>query len=90
MQLVNNWTESHRLTLALSKTEVVVLTKKRIPTVIPVLVRDEVVESKPTVKYLGVITDSKLSFFEQIRRTVDKAVSYTHLDVYKRQVIQCF
>ena len=31
------------------------------------------VESKPAVKYLGVMIDSKLSFLEQIRRTVDNA-----------------
>ena len=41
---VNNWMVSHGLTLALSKTEVVVLTKERIPTVIPVQVGDKVVE----------------------------------------------
>lgn len=73
MRLVNNWMESHGLTLALGKTEVVVLTKKRIPTVIPVRVGDEVVESKAAVKYLGVMIDSKMTFFEQIKRTADKA-----------------
>lgn len=34
MWLVNNWMVSHELTLALTKMEVVVLSKKRIPTVI--------------------------------------------------------
>ena len=62
MRLVSNL-----MGLALSKTEVLVLTKNRIPTVIPVRVGDEVVESKPAV-----MIDSKVSFFEQNMRTVDK------------------
>ena len=43
--------------------EVVVWTKKKIPTLIPVRVGDEVVEPKPAVMYLGVMIDSKLRFF---------------------------
>ena len=43
--------------LALSKMEVMVLTKKRIPTVITVRVADEVDKSKPVVKYLEVMED---------------------------------
>ena len=61
MRLVNNWIVLHGLTLALSKKEVVVLTKKRTPTVILVRVGGEVVESKATVKNLEVKIDSKLS-----------------------------
>lgn len=45
--------------IALSKTEVVVLTKKEIPTVIPIRVRNEVVWIKTSVKYVGVLTDYK-------------------------------
>ena len=69
MRLVNNW---------------MTLTKKSIPIVIPVRVGDEAVASNPAVlKYLGMMIDSKLSFSERIRRTVDKAVkgvmSFTRL-----------
>ena len=74
MRLVKHWMVSHGEMLAFSKTEVVVLTKKRIPSIISVRVGDEVVESKPAVKYLAVMINSKLSFFEHIRYTVDKAV----------------
>lgn len=73
MRRVDRWMAAHGLTLALSKTEVVVLTKKRIPTILPVRVGEEIVVSKPAAKYLGVMIDSKLSFFEQIRQTAEKA-----------------
>ena len=73
IRLVNNWMLSHGLTLAIRKTDFIVLTKKRIPTIIAVCVGDEVVELKPAAKYLGVMIDSKLSFFEQTKLTVDKA-----------------
>lgn len=43
IRLVNNWMLSHGLTLSLSQTEVVVLSKKRITTEITVRVGDEVV-----------------------------------------------
>ena len=55
--------ESYGLTLALSKTDVMILTKKRIPTVIPVRDGYEMIESKPEVKYFGVMIDSKMSLF---------------------------
>ena len=53
MLLVNNWMESHGLTLAFSKTESVALTKKTIPTTLPERVGVKVVKSKSAVKYLG-------------------------------------
>ena len=73
MQLVNKWIDLQGLTLALRKTEVVVVIKMRVPAVIPLRVGDKVVESNPEVKYFGVIANFKMNFFEQIRRTVDKA-----------------
>ena len=55
--------------IALSKTEVVVLTKKRIPTEISVQIGDEVAESKPAWSN----DQLQVELFSQIRRTVDKA-----------------
>ena len=129
MKLVKNWMISHEFTLALSKTVVVVLTKKKIPVVIP-RYESKTKWSKPGVKYFGVmIDDSKFRFLQDetiphpktkcfwdciglrdgfpvgslgccsshadlssvqgvkiiFQRDMVKPVSYTHLDVYKRQ-----
>ena len=63
---------SHLLTLAFTKTEVVVSTRKWIPSVIPARVADEMGQSKPTLKYFGAMIDSKFISFEQTRRKMDK------------------
>lgn len=47
----------------MKKTKVVILTKKKIPTISPLLIRDVIVETKPMGKYLGVLIDKKMSFF---------------------------
>lgn len=73
MRTINSWMSAHRIALALNKTEIAILTKKRIQPALPMWVGEEVIETKPAVKYLGITIDSKLSFFEQIRQTADKA-----------------
>ena len=73
MDTVSEWMRVHGLSLALNKTEIVVLTKKQIPTIFPVQVGGVKLETKPAANYLGVMVDSKLSFGEQIQRTADKA-----------------
>ncbi|XP_054281266.1 uncharacterized protein LOC128998934 [Macrosteles quadrilineatus] len=73
MRVVNAWRTDHGLTLALSKTEIVILTKKRIKTIVPLRVGNVVVQTKRTAKYLGVMVDNKLSWRDQIFCTVDKA-----------------
>lgn len=73
MRTVNNWILSHGTTLVFSKTEVIILTKKRIPVTIPIQVGNEVVQTKRRVKYLSMLSDSNMSFSEQITPTVDKA-----------------
>lgn len=73
MRKVNGWMTEHGLSLALSKTEIVILTKKRINTILPLRVGEVTVRTKPAAKYLGLMIDCKLNFWEQIRRTVDKA-----------------
>ena len=51
-----------RTVVGFDKTEVVILTKKRIPTILPVRVGDVIVETKPVAKYLSVLIDTKMSF----------------------------
>lgn len=75
MRKINSWMEEHGLTLALQKTEIAILTKKRIQPTIPMWIGEEVIETKQAVKYLGITIDSKLSFFEHIRKSADKAAA---------------
>lgn len=77
MRRVNEWMEQHGLSLAMAKTEIVLLTKRRIPTIVPMSVGPKSVQTKPSAKYLGVTIDTKLTFWEHIRRASDKAASVT-------------
>lgn len=77
--------------LALNKIEIVVLTKKWIPITFFLRVGDATVEAKPVVKYLGVVIDNKMSFFEQIRRAADKvSKGVTALSILMSNVEGCF
>ena len=70
---VTRWMTEHGLSLALAKTEVVLLTRKEIPTILPMYVESELVTTRPTAKYLGVTLDSKLCFWPHIREVTAKA-----------------
>ena len=73
MTRVTRWMTEHGLSLALAKTEVVLLTRKGIPTILPMYVGSEIVTTRPTAKYLGVTLDSKLCFWPHIREVTAKA-----------------
>ena len=60
MRRVRTWIEEHGLSLAMEKTEIVLLTRRRIPTITQFVVGEKA--SKPAVKYLGVHLDTKLSY----------------------------
>lgn len=57
----------------ISKTEILVLTKRRIQRIIPMRFGDLEIETKPAVKYLGVMINSKMSFSKQIQPNDDKS-----------------
>jgi hypothetical protein len=77
MRLVSGWMEEHGLSLATEKTEIVMMTGRRIPTLTDFLVSADTIRSKPAVKYLGVRLDTKLTFKEQIRLAAEKAAKAT-------------
>lgn len=58
----------------LNKTEITVLKKKRIQTILPGCFGEEVVETMLAAKYLEVFIDSKLCSWEQIHSRADRAV----------------
>lgn len=70
---VNDWMASRGLELAIAKTEIVMLTRRRIPTVIPMTVGDVEVRTKAAVRYLGVTLDCRLRYWEHIQAVCDKA-----------------
>ena len=72
MLRVGDWFRTHCLSLALAKTEVVILIKKRMDTVILVSVGNEVIQATRVGKYLGVSIDSKMNFFAQIYKMAYK------------------
>lgn len=57
MRTINGWMTDHGLSLVLRKTEIVILTKKRMNAILPLRVREETVVTKPAAKYLGVMID---------------------------------
>ena len=47
----------HGLQLALAKTEIVILSGRRIETIVPIRIGDQVIETQPSAVYLGVTID---------------------------------
>ena len=55
-----------------NKTETVILTKKRIALILPLCVREVIMETNAVAKYFGVLIDMKIYFFHKIRHSADK------------------
>ena len=77
MRRIFGWLEDHHLDLAVHKTEILIMTMKRIETVIPMQVGTVAIETKRAVKHLGVKLDTKLTFWEQIKDASNKAAKVT-------------
>ena len=77
MRLVNRWMENHGLDMATQKTELLLITGKRIPKRIIMQVGTENIETKLAVKHLGIIVDTKLTFFVHLKKVPDKAATVT-------------
>lgn len=79
MRRTQQWLAEHSFQLALEKTEVLLLTRKHIPTVIPIQVSNSRQTTQKSIRYLGVNLDSKLSFWTQIHFAATKAGKVTGL-----------
>jgi hypothetical protein len=77
MRRIGSWLNNHGLSLATEKTELVLLTRRQICTEVPFQVETKQIHSKSAVKYLGVRLDTKLSFWEQIKNSSEKATKVT-------------
>lgn len=55
----------------MNNTEIIFFTKEKFLIILPMQVGEEMVDTKPADKYIGVMVDSKLCFWKQIRETVD-------------------
>ena len=74
---VRRWMSERRLELALAKTEIMLLTKKRIHRLFPVQGGDVTAGTKEAIRYQGVMLDTKLNFWDQIRKGADKPADMT-------------
>ncbi|XP_046422370.1 uncharacterized protein LOC124180669 [Neodiprion fabricii] len=63
----------HGLQLATEKTELVLLTRRRIPTTLRMTVGTDEIKTRGEVKNLGVTLDTKMTFWPHTRRTAQKA-----------------
>lgn len=73
IQRVVNWMEDNRLTVALYKTEAVLLTKKRKISPVNFYIQGAVIHPSKSLKYLGVWLDTKLNFSDHINKMITKA-----------------
>lgn len=72
-----NWLDSHGLQLASQKTELLLLTRKHIPTEIDMRFDDVVIRTTKSLKYLGIRLDPKLTYMNQIKHAANKAGKIT-------------
>lgn len=81
---LNCWSKSHNLVLNVNKTQYIIfgysklLNQINIADAPPVVVDDETLVSTPTVKNLGLILDSTLSWKPHIHATINKVSSIIH------------
>lgn len=77
MTHVTNWMRGRGLELAIQKTELLFLTRKRTDTTIPMTVGTAQMWAGGEAKYLGVTLDTKLTFWPHIKRVTEMAARKT-------------
>lgn len=70
MRVVDAWMIVQGVSFALKKIDIVLLMKKRIQAILPLRIREEMVETKPAAQYFGDLRNSKLFFLELIREEI--------------------
>lgn len=71
------WLDSHSLRLATEKTELLIITRKRIPLEVDMRVLSETIRTGKWIKYLGIRLDSRLTFKDQLELATRKAAQTT-------------
>ena len=71
---VARWIGEHGLQLVLAKTEILILSGRRIEMIVPIRVGHQVIESKPSAVYLGQIIDIEMTFVKHLRKATEKGV----------------
>ena len=77
MTHVTGWMRGRGLELAVQKTELLFLTRRRIDLTIPMTVETTQMRAGGEAKYLGVTLDTKLSFWPHIKRVTETAARKT-------------
>lgn len=72
-----SWLDSRGLELATHKTELLLLTRRRIPVEINMQIDEVVIPTKKCINYLGIRLDSKLTFAHQINYATTRATEIT-------------
>lgn len=69
------WMSNHGIELALQKTEVVVLSRKQLRNSITLNIGGHRIQSRPSIRYLGVQIDSKMNFSEHAALVSERSTS---------------
>lgn len=77
MMRTKAWLDSHGLSLASEKTELIFLTKRHIPLEIEMRVNENRIKTQRAVKYLGIKLDSRLTFSAQAQYAAKKTGKVT-------------
>lgn len=75
------WLDSHSVSLATKKTELILLTRKHIPLGMNMQVHSETIQTTETLKYLDIRMDNKLTYCAQIQHAVKKIRQHNHATI---------
>ena len=73
VEIIRRWLDSVGLTLADHKTEVLLVSRRKVKEKLTVTVGNHDVESKDEIKYLGIMLDSRLNFKAHTKYACEKA-----------------
>ena len=70
------WLDSHDLYLAMHKTELLLITGRRIPLHVEMCIRKKVIRTKSSIRYLGIRLNPRLTFIYQFQYSASKAQKF--------------